>query len=62
MAEPEKNFDKLKEEAKNDKDEADIFADLEKESKAWDKVIYVARKMQSLYTDGATRTPRSTAS
>lgn len=62
MAEPEKDFDKLKEEAKKDKDEADIFADLEKESKAWDKVLYLVGKMQSLYTDGATRTPKSTAS
>jgi len=38
MAAPEKNFDKLKEEAIKEKDEADILAELEKESKTWDKV------------------------
>ena len=36
MAEPEKDFDKLREEQA--KDDADILADLDKESKEFDKV------------------------
>ena len=37
MAEPEKDFDKLRKE--QEKDDADILADLDKESKEFDKVF-----------------------
>jgi hypothetical protein len=36
MAEPQKDFDKLR--AEQEKDDADILDELEKESKAFDKV------------------------
>jgi len=36
MAEPQRDFEKLREE--EEKDDKDIFDDLEKESKAFDKV------------------------
>lgn len=37
MAEPEKDFEKLR--AEQEKDDADVLADLDKESKEFDKVI-----------------------
>ena len=47
MAQPEKDFDKLKAEAVKEKDVTDLLDDLEKESKTWDKDSEIDRIMNA---------------
>ena len=60
MAEPEKNLDKLREEQA--KDDGDILAELDKESKEFDKVASINLVILSDRANGTSRTPKSTAS
>ena len=60
MAEPEKDLDKLREEQA--KDDGDILAELDKESKEFDKVKLTGLTILGECANGTYRTPKSTAS
>lgn len=60
MAEPQRDFEKLR--AEQEKEDADIFDDLEKESKAFDKVIQDSSHSQKPVSSPVDRIQKSSAS